>query len=165
MHSILIFNVFVLYIRYIEVGKKECWKATYIDFGLIRIVLNIEHLYLTLYYILPKYISPLHISTCGLLLELYDVVQLLFIILFSYIKKTKYLCSRTIYGDTLFIDLYILQSGIWIKNNNKNIIFVNESNTIVLLLLIACAGNPLVCLARREVTTHKINLDISPQEI
>ena len=28
------------------------------------------------------------------------------------IKKTKYLCSRTIYGDTLFIDLYILQSGI-----------------------------------------------------
>ena len=151
MHSILIFNVFVLYIRYIEVGKKECWKATYIDFGLIRIVLNIEHLYLTLYYILPKYITP-------------SYNFLLFIILFSYIKKTKYLCSRTIYGDTLFIDLYILQSGIWIKNNNKNIIFVNESNTIVLLLLIACAGNPLVCLARREVTTHKINLDISPQE-
>jgi len=39
-----------------------------------------------------------------------------------------------------------------------------KSNIIVLLLLIACAGNPLVCLARREVTTHKINLDISPQE-
>jgi len=35
-----------------------------------------------------------------------------YLILFSYIKKTKYLCSRTIYGDTLFIDLYILQSGI-----------------------------------------------------